>query len=67
MCALEINIITKVNRSINFIVITVILYLFLRLAMYLKHSIVGMYYKGGIAVSKTANVGSIPAVPVIAE
>ena len=67
MCALEINIITKVNRSINFIVITVILYLFLRFAMYLKHSIVGMYYKGSIAVSKTANVGSIPAVPVIAE
>lgn len=35
--------------------------------MYLKHSVVGIYYKGSIAVSKTANVGSIPAVPVIAD
>lgn len=32
--------------------------------MYLKHSAVGIYYKGSIAVPKTVNAGSIPTVPV---
>lgn len=35
--------------------------------MYLKHSVWEYITKVSIVVSKTVNVGSIPAVPVIAD